>query len=65
MACLELVMKEIAFGGKKSIPVTLQCALGQLINREAVTASLEGEKQIFTSLASKDIYTSQETLCRD
>lgn len=64
MAYLEWVMVRIclAFGRKKSIPATSQCALGQLINGNC---SREGEQHSFTSLAPKDIYTSQERLCRD
>lgn len=67
VACLEWVTEGIclAFGGKKSIPVTFQCSLGQLINGVAVTASPEGKEHIFTSLASKDISTRQERLRRD
>lgn len=67
MACLEWVMEGIYLtsGRKKPIPVTFHRPPAQLINGVAITASPEGEEHIFTSLASKDIYTSQERLRRD
>lgn len=66
MACLEWVIEGIYLpsGRRKPIPVTFHCSPSQLINRVAITAPPKGEKHIFTSLASKDIYTSQEKLQR-
>lgn len=67
MARLEWVMEGIylASGRQKPIPVTFHRSPARLINRVAITASPEGKQCIFTSLASEDIYTSQERFHRD